>query len=362
MYLYLMDDIAALDLEDIQVISSLENLINTAYAGYNIIDAKKSTFRFLLNCDKFGNATLQKIKQIIEFNNEYYSLFNEITYKFTVSATIHSFFKNGDNWIIPLSCFTYGNLAGLELLAEDEGDAKLLIHAMHHHQNLNPNLRNFKINAIPSNGGGANIKNIVATKIADQNKFLVCFCDSDKNSDLSELGAVTKECKEKSDQAEFPCYFFNTEGREIENDLPFYFINEVINFQNNPEVKNAFLKIIEINDIDSDIIKFSDYKDGITYKYIQSIKCQESTKFWNNSIEKLENLKLINKPKIDEDIIVQHLSKNIASNVLDWLDFKLVIKPKKVHEIIKNESNAQAWLNHGRNLFWLASGMKKGRI
>jgi len=364
MYLYLMDDITSLNLEDIQVISSLENLINTAYAGYNIVDAKKSTFRFLQNCGKFGQATLQKIKQIVDFNNDYYSLFEGITYKFTVSGIAQTFYKTGNIWTIPLSCFTYGKLSGLELLAEDESDAKLLIHAIEHHQKLNSSLRNFNITVIPSNGGGTNIKKIVNTKIKEQNKLLVCFCDSDQESYESDLGGTTKECRDVVEGSNFPCYFFKTEGKEIENDLPFHFIDEVINDQNDPAVRASFLIYKKVNELDRQIIQFTDYKEGITYKHIQAISCSVSKQFWLESIEKLKSSGLISNTSLgaDDDIIIPHLSQYISSNVLNWLNFDLKGKPKKVHEVIKSDDDAQAWLSHGKNLFWLASGMKKGRI
>lgn len=75
----------------------------------------------------------------------------------------------------------------VELLAEDEDDAKLLIFAINHYQSLNPNLRGFNIKVKPSNGGGSRIKTVLGTKLTERDKFLVCFCDSDKLSSLSIL-------------------------------------------------------------------------------------------------------------------------------------------------------------------------------
>lgn len=357
-----MDDITSLDFGNLEVISNVENLINTAYEGCNIIDAKRSTFNFLKNLGVFGTATISKIKQIIEFNNEYHSIYGEIDFKIYVSGRSSGFSRNGNEWTIPLSSFNYGNLSGLELLAEDESDAKLLIYSIKHHQSLNSDLRNFNISVTPSNGGGANIKKIIVSKIEAQEKILVCFCDSDKLSQFSELGDVTKECREKSNTADFPCFFFHTDGREIENDLPFYFIDEVINFQNNSDVKSSFLNIKSIYQIDANIIRFSDYKEGISYNDIQNITCSDSKRFWEDTIERLYDNELLVKPLKEGDVIIHHLSKSIASNVLDWLDYKIDLKPKRVHEIIKSDVDAQAWLKHGENLFWLATGMKKGRI
>ena len=56
------------------------------------------------------------------------------------------------------------------------------------------------------------------------------------------------------------------------------------------------------------------------------------------------------------------MSQYIAGNVLNWLNFEYDQKPKRVHEVIKNDIDAQTWLTHGKNLFWFACGMKKGRL
>lgn len=46
----------------------------------------------------------------------------------------------------------------------------------------------------------------------------------------------------------------------------------------------------------------------------------------------------------EEFFIINHLSKYIATNVLSWLNFEYDIKPKKVHDIIRKDKDAQAWL------------------
>lgn len=178
------------------------------------------------------------------------------------------------------------------------------------------------------------------------------------------MGGTTKECRDAVQNSNFPCYFFRTEGKEIENDLPFHFIDEVIKDQNDPVVRASFVTYKNISRLDKQILQFTDYKEGVTYKYIQAISCSASKKFWLDSIEKLQSTGFVSDttPCTDNDIIIPHLSQYIASNVLSWLNFELTEKPKRVHEVIKSDDDAQAWLNHGKNLFWLASGMKKGRI
>ncbi len=366
MYIYLMDNIVDLDFSRVEVVSSIENLINTAYEGYNIVDASYKTFKFILDNKSLGDVTISKLKQIISFNREHYSLFDSIANKIFISGLSGTNEKKEKGWILPLSEISYGKLAGLEIVAEDEDDAKLLIESIKHYKMLNENLRNFSTLVTPSNGGGANIQFVIQTKINAKDKVLVCFCDSDKLSLSSELGGVTKECGRISFISNFPCYFFHTIGREMENDLPHFFINQVLNFHNDPKTKANFLKLENIyENIDKNIFKYTDLKKGITFFDIKKITCMKSRQFWNESIELLNKNGFLTKSisdLVDEDIIVEHLSESIASNVLAWLEYKFDSKPNKVHEDIKNDKSSQPWLAHGENLFWLACGMKRGRI
>lgn len=365
-----MDDICLLDYQsdDLKNISALENIINTAYEGANIVDASVKTFRFLKESNILGNNYLKKLSQIIDFNRELNSLYSSIPHKVYISGISNSFSRLDDGWIIPLQSIDYGKYAHLELLAEDEDDAKLLIFSIEHYQSINSVLKSFNIKVKPSSGGGSRIRTVLETKLQDRENFLICFCDSDKLSSLSDFGTITKACRDIVKNQNFPALFFHTNGREIENDLPHYFIDEVLNNLNDPQTKSVFLDFKKIySQIDSLIYQYTDIKEGIRIKDFNNISCTNSIDFWKNSISKLKENSLLD-PNFDIEIdnestfFITYLSKYIATNVLSWLNFEYDNKPKKVHEIIKNDTDAEAWLKHGENLFWFSCGMKKGRI
>jgi len=370
MYVYLMDDICSLeyDNDDLSNISAIENIINTAYEGGNIIDADIKTFRFLKESNILSANYLKKLLQIIDFNREYGSLYSTIPHKIYVSGLSNTFTKDGENWVIPLKSISYGKYAHLELLAEDEDDAKLLIFAINHFQNLNQDLRSFNIKVKPTSGGGSRIRSVLETKLKDRENFLVCFCDTDKLSGLSTLGNITQSCKEFIENEDFPSVFSHTCGREMENDLPHYFIDETLEILKNPQPKQTFTKLKVIySQIDLSVYKYTDIKEGMTVKDIRNISCMHARKFWKESVDKLKENEFLPldfdlSKENENSIVVEHVSKSMATNVLSWLNFEYDTKPRRVHETIKDCPDAQGWLEHGKNLFWLGAGMKKGRL
>ena len=366
MYIYLDENINNIDFSLFpQYVDSISQLISSTCCGCNLLDAKRSTFKFLINSGCFSGTQIKNIEEIMRHNYEYHDLFKDIPYKIFISSTASTISKKGNTWEVPLSSIEYGCLQAVELLAEDLTDGKLLIHAVDHYQKIN-GYRSLAYKIIPRNGGGANIPDNFLSSIESGKDFTIVFCDSDRFSPEDTLGEVTQKCKNLSENNEGLNIFFNTFGREIENDIPLNFITE--SHLEDPAVLRRIEKLEKIKEkLDIPFFKYIDLKEGLksewVYKFVDG---SENFKFWNNVLCALPKVDPMSFPeeisKNKPEIILPMIASKMASNTLDWLDNKKKNHPKSIHTNIVNDINARSWLSHGENIFWLGCAMKKIRL
>lgn len=366
MYIYLDENINNIDFSLYpQYIDSISQLISSTCCGCNLLDAKRSTFKFLINSGYFSGNQIKNLEEIMRHNYEYNDLFKNIPYKIVISSTASTISKNGSTWEIPLSYIEYGYLQAVELLAEDLTDGKLLIHAVDHYQKIN-GYRSLSYKIIPRNGGGANIADNLLSSLESGKDFTIVFCDSDRFSPDANLGEVTQRCKDLSESNVGLSIFFSTSGREIENDLPLNFITE--SHIEDPNVLRRIEKLEKLTEkLDIPFMKYMDLKEGLKsewfYKFVES---SENFKFWNQVISVLPKLDPASFPedisKNKPEIILPMIASKMASNTLDWLDNNKKNHPKSIHTSITNDIKAKSWLTHGENIFWLGCAMKKIRL
>lgn len=370
MYIYIEDDVCDIDFKNnVGLFTAFEHVINTGYEGLNIIDMSTSTYKKIIQNNIFGSIFIGKLKHINHYNKEYYPLYENINLKIKISITRSTIIKEDNFWIIPLGLIKYGYLSGVDLITEDNDDGRLLKHAVSHFQQLEKNLRSFPSSINVINGGGTNILDTLEQQIENQKTLIVCFCDSDKLSPYCNLGTTTSSCKKlvESNEIEKPVVFMHTFGREIENDLPHFFIEQTSS--NDKNVLNNFLNLKDISDnICKEAINYSDLKFGTTTEWVKRRSNGSPAKiFW---LEKIEELKENKKIRTDYDllssndteIILNPICQKMSEKILTWLDYNSKNVPKQVSKEIKNHNDSLAWLKHGEKLFWLSIGGIKGRL
>ncbi|HAV5379920.1 hypothetical protein KTH11_07945 [Acinetobacter baumannii] len=370
MYIYINDDICDVDLEkNVNLSTALEHLINTGYEGINIIDMSSKTYKKLLEVKIFSSFFYGKLKQINDYNREYYQIYNNVDVKFIASANTNLIEKKESSWIIPLEWIKYGFLNGVNLIVEDNDDGRLLKHAIGHFQKSEKFLRSFPVSINIINGGGSNIYDTLQQHIGNQNTLIVCFCDSDKLSPDCTFGQVTNNCKKliEINDHNKPLIFMSTKGREIENDIPHFFIEQTST--DDKGVIDNFLKMKEIyENVCQDIIKYSDLKFGVTSGWIKErLEGSPAKKFW---LRKIEELKAKNKLRVDfeleysenTEIIIEPICQKMSEKIISWLDYETKNSPKQASKHLASNDDSYAWLQHGKALFWLSIGSKKGRI
>lgn len=366
MYIYLDESLDSIDFSLFpQYIDSISQLISSACDGCNLLHAKKSTFNSFITSGYFSQNQIKNIRQIMMHNYEINDLFEKIPYKILINTKKSAIIKENNTWLIPLSSIQYGSLQAVELLAEDLNDGKLLIHAVDHYQKINGYGKlSYKI--IPRNGGGANIADNFIHSLKNSKDFTVVFCDSDRFSPNGNLSSVTKRCFDLSETTIGLSKFLHTDGREIENDLPLDFVTE--SHQQDPQVLRRIEILKETKEkINLPFMKYIDLKEGLKSDWIYRLgENTENFKFWENVTSELKkfstsesNMKSVSQTNTT---LLPMIAEKMAANTLEWLDNKKTNHPKAVHNQIKNKPDAESWLTHGENIFWLGCAMKKIRL
>ncbi|WP_335975502.1 hypothetical protein [Acinetobacter calcoaceticus] len=370
MYIYLHDDLALLDLKsNPRLVDKLSLLISSAAHGCNLLDAKRKTFRSLIESECLSSTDIIHLEQIQRFNYEYKDFFDTLKYKIIINTSSASIYKDDDKdiWYFPLEKIEYGFLGTVELLAEDLSDGELLLYAVEHYIKLN-NLRKLQFKITPRNGGGANIARNFQKLLDEQANFIVAFCDSDKFSPKANFSQITQECYELANQNNsFGC-FLHTDGREIENDIPPVFIEE--GHRDHPLVLKNITEVYNLKEkVKSPFFKYVDLKEGLKPEWISSLGNGSNCKiFWETVIEELEALgpEFISENKSEaranQNLIISQICSSMASNVLAWLKHQTKNHPKSPHLQLVNDDDKAIWLGHGKNLFELGCAMPKIRL
>ncbi|MCU4351790.1 hypothetical protein [Acinetobacter ursingii] len=370
MYIYLHDDLEFLDLKNApELVDKLSLLISSAAHGCNLLDAKKKTFKSLIQSGCLSATDITRLEQIQRFNYEYKDFFDSLNYKIVININSSSVYKDEekDIWYFPLEKIEYGFLCTVELLAEDINDGELLLYAVEHYIKLN-DLRKLKFKITPRNGGGANIAKNFQRFLEDQSNFVVAFCDSDKFSPEAHFSQVTQECHNLANQNNsFGCFMY-TEGREIENDIPLVFIEE--GHLDHPLVLKNINEVFNLKEkLKSPFFKYIDLKEGLKPEWILSLGNGSKCKiFWEMVIDELNALgtEFITENKSEaranQELIISQICSSMASNVLAWLKHQTRNHPKSPHLQLTSGDDVVIWLNHGKNLFELGCAMPKIRL
>lgn len=363
MYIYLEDSLVNIDYKKHpKHIDSLLNLISSSINGNNILDAKRKTFQSLMELGIFSEYHCSCIKQIMTFNFDHKETYKDIPYKIYITNRYSSVTKDADKnfWFVPLDLIKYGSFDAIELLGEDLSDAQLLIHAAEHYRKNNK-LRGFNISICPRNGGGQNMPINFLSSLELGKNFIVAFCDSDKFSPKGGLGAASSSCKKISENDQILGAFFHTDGREIENDIPFFFIQESLSADTQVSTRLAYLLDL-VKNLPQPFIKYLDLKEGLKRSWLSKLGNRSDNQvFWDEIISDLIRLEKISEASEDE-IILPSISEKMASSVLAWLEYNTKNTPKNVHQEILNCPSSEAWKKHGETIFWLGCSMKKLRV
>lgn len=184
--------------------------------------------------------------------------------------------------------------------------------------------------------------------------YVVCLCDSDKFSPNGPYGDNARECKKRLGSEDLSSLFI-TDGREIENDIPYSLIEHT--FLNDPKTLKNIRELPYYKQyICSYLLKYADLKKGVTLHWIDNMKLNsENRKYWSvRSQFIMDNYWY--KIRDDEKILlIPSVSEKLLENVSLFLKKKSDTELKNYlikHNVFSNDDFYQ-FMYLGENLFWI---------
>lgn len=355
MYIYLENDLADLDLsldENGELLDFLCDFIYKSFKGKFILDGKKA----LRNTSKYiVDQRLQaKINFIIQRNMEYKNLFNSLSFKLSISKNYNKVDRSEGVVKIPLDTLLGYDFENIDFVTEDFNDSDYLDQAMRSFQLVRDDLKIFRINYNKINGGGRNTPNVYEYYLKKNSNYVVCLCDSDRFSPGGPDGDNARECKKILGLEDLSSLFI-TDGREIENDIPYSLIEHA--FLNDPKTLKNIRELPYYRQyICSNILKHADLKKGVTLQWVEKMKLNsENRKYWSvRSQFIMDNYWYKNKD--DETILlVPSISEKVLKNVSLFLKKKNDTELKNYlleHNASSNDDFYQ-FISLAEKLFWI---------
>lgn len=355
MYIYLENDLADLDFskhENVEILDFFCDFIYKSFRGKFIVDGKKS----LRNLNKYiiDSRLEGKIKFIINRNMEYKSLFQSLDFKISISNNYLNVVRKANCIEIPLSVFLNYDFGLVDFIAEDFNDSDYIDQAIRSFQIIRSDLSNFRFSYNKINGGGANTSNVFEYHLNRKVNYVLCLCDSDKFSPNGPYGLNAKECNKKLKPHHLSSLFI-TDGREIENDIPYSLIEQT--FSNDPKtLKNIKELPCYKQYICKHLIKYADLKKGVTLHWVEKLTLNsENQKYWS-----LGSRFIMDKywHKIKDDgttLLVPNISEKVLKNVSLFLKQKSdeSLRDYLIENNVCSNDDFYHFMSLGENFFWI---------
>jgi hypothetical protein len=361
-----------------QTILALEHLATAYREGKHIVLGKRNTLETIVASGKIESKATIVYNELIAKLPELFNIRSELsTYVEVIGkeSALKIDRSHGKNIIrLPVTFFSDSyNLQKTLLLCENskDGDFYEFI-GMAYMSNVN--MKNISVeldNSSPLSGGnGYLIYKGRATAKSDARRLAFCILDSDKVAPVCSLGSTAKKVIEIHNKY-LPVFmdYYVLESREVENILPFKFIEMVCASDTNKAKIVKSLNYLLINTELQEIYPFVDLKNGtVLYEPIKKVADSTSIELWKSKAQIIikqnsqciENWSCLTKNKKGQGCtcsISEGLGE-IMDDIIKYIQDDRINKYKLAREVWQHLSPSQKveWEKIGSNIIsWGAS-------
>lgn len=361
-----------------QTILALEYLATAHREGKHIIAGNRNTLETIVASDKIDDRTKIIYNRLISKATDLGSIRNKLSVYVEViekEGTLNIDRSHGKSIIrLPITFFSdSNNIQETLVLCESSKDGNFYeFIGMAYMSYINAKNISIELdNLSPLSGGNGHlIYEARATAKSNKRRLAFCILDSDKVAPVCSLGSTAKKVIEIHNKY-LPVFmdYYVLESREVENILPFKFIEMVCASDPNKVKIVKSLNSLLINTKLQEIYPFVDLKNGtFLYEPIKKVADSTSIEFWKSKaqiiIEQnskcIENWSCVTKNKKGKGCtcsISQGLGE-ILEDIIKYIQDERTNKDKLAREVWQHLSPSQKleWEKIGSNIIsWGAS-------
>jgi hypothetical protein len=269
---------------DIDRISSLNNLIHSHGYKHNIVIGSKKTIKGIMISPCLQQPSLLFINDIYDSLSEYTQFKTKVDFfmivdfvydgcpRFEIDA------NNIKNMIVSYKYFSsHENLSPIKLLTENITDHDIYNKiALSKIKGSDLDLP-FKVDF--QNGGGSQIKTNY-NYFKNRNTVCLCIVDTDKKHPCGNEGTTSASFSKTERKYHSSAYVKILDAHEIESYIPHNIIREVLmEKDDNAELISSFDMLMRLEKIDPRVRLYFDYKEGINLKKAIELDCKHGD-FW----------------------------------------------------------------------------------
>lgn len=248
---------------------SMKENKHIVFSDYNILKKLISMEKLSRNSKKVFNSILKRWSLIYGLEKNIYGNILVVDNNQEMKRIID---VNRIIYRVPLKYFDdTEKILPLHIIGEDESDCNFYEDIARRY--IKDNGLGISINTRRVHGGGNRTGSIYQRELTKYNKICLVIADSDKESELSNIGDTAKDIKNiyDSNKDKYVTDIYILKVREKENLIPPNLYKMCTNSSNSKRDLEV-LKYIFDNELLQNIYYYSDIKDGITYKSLLTNK------------------------------------------------------------------------------------------